>query len=634
LALGAADKQILSVPEHRDISDRQDHARIEDALRESETRLEIATEAAELGIWDWNLLTGKLVISERTKLIFGFEPGSHPTIEEMYGFTHPEDRPKVSSLIRRALDSSVREQVAYQYRILRPDGAIRWVMAHGKSVFGWDGGSERALRYVGTIQDITERKEAEAALQESEARLKAVADNIPLSMIYQIISARDGSERKFVYVSRNCLAVNGVPAEQVLANPSLIYDQVLPEHIPVLAEAEQKALRALEPLDVEIATQHGISGEVRWFRLVWAPRPASDDKLIWDGVQIDITEHKQAEEAVKASEERLRFLLERMPVGVALADITTGEMLFQNAMLANLLGAQLRSISDLKLTRPETAEHKISLSEPAGYSILDALSRGDTVEQEELAYHRNDGQLRHLAVSASLLQGLGAEDLALSTFYDITERRAAEEHLRLLVNELNHRVKNTLTIVQSLAAQSMRDVRASDQDAPFSAKDAFEARLFALSRAHDVLTRESWESVSLKDIVAEATAPYRSGNAGNDPFEISSEDIRLTPQVALSLSMALHELCTNAVKYGALREAEGRVSITCSEHRTPHGRAISILWKETGGPPVYPPRRKGFGTRLIEQGLARELNGEVCLAYEPTGLVCRIEVPLTEDSSP
>lgn len=607
--------------------DRTERQLAEAALRESETRLEIATAAAEIGIWDWNLLTNEVIYSERAKSIHGFPAEGSVTVEMVRSATHPEDLPGVAATTRRALNPDLREKTTYQYRLVRRDGSIRWVITHGEAIFGDVAGKSRAIRYVGTFQDITARKEAEAALRESEARLSAVADNIPLSMIYQVVSSRDGSERRFAYVSRACLSVNGVAAEAVLQDPSILYRLVLPEYVEILAAAEAKALRTLEPMDVEIAIRHAASGDIRWCRLTWAPRLTPDGRLIWDGVQIDVTERRHAEDAVRVSEERLRTLLERMPVGVALAKIPTGEMLFQNAMSTQLLGRKFPAGLRQKGAKAAGDPRSGVACRPAEYPVLAAILRGDTVDQEEVIYRRDDGKALHLSVSSAPIQGFGSETLAMSTFHDITERTRAEEHLRLLVNELNHRVKNTLATVQSIGAQSFRNVKLSES-ATAAAKRAFEERLFALARAHDVLTRENWESAGLKDTVSEAIAPYRGSTVGTDPFSVSGFDIRLMPQTALSLSMALHELSTNAVKHGALSKPEGRVRIAWTERESADGTVIAIRWEEHGGPVVSRPARMGFGTRLIERGLARELNGEVNLSYEPTGVVCEIDVPL------
>ncbi len=160
----------------RDVAERTwaavERARAEAERRESEARLALATEAAGLGIWDWDLVNNRFVYSARAKAICGFDPGREPSYEEVQQATHPEDFPETSAAARRALDPARREQPVFNYRVVRPDGSLRRVIAHGRAVFGQVGAKERALRYVGTLQDVTEAWEAAEALRESEARLR------------------------------------------------------------------------------------------------------------------------------------------------------------------------------------------------------------------------------------------------------------------------------------------------------------------------------------------------------------------------------------------------------------------------------------------------------------------------------
>jgi PAS domain S-box-containing protein len=199
------------------------------------------------------------------------------------------------------------------------------------------------------------------------------------------------------------------------------------------------------------------------------------------------------------------------------------------------------------------------------------------------------------------------------------ERRRAEEQRTLLIHELNHRVKNTLATVQSLALQTFRNTERSVE-----AREVFDARLAALSRAHDVLTAENWQTAQLREIVAGALEPFGHG----DRLALAGPEARLTPKQALALSMALHELATNAVKYGALRGDAGRVRVDWSLAPADQPRELRIAWSEHEGPPVTAPCRRGFGSRMIERHLADELGGEVRLDYLPTGVVCAMTSPL------
>jgi two-component sensor histidine kinase len=207
-------------------------------------------------------------------------------------------------------------------------------------------------------------------------------------------------------------------------------------------------------------------------------------------------------------------------------------------------------------------------------------------------------------------------------FNDIAERKRAEQHRKLLIQELNHRLKNTLATVRALADQSLRGT-----DSIEIAHERFEARLFALSRVHEVLAREQWSVADLGEIVGNAMAPF--AGSGKPRFRARGPSLRLRPEAALALSMALHELATNAVKYGALSEPDGRVTLSWSVSGGSWPQA-HLRWRERGGPPVRAPSRRGFGSRLLERGLKHDLAAKVKLDFEPGGLVCCIDAPLTE----
>ncbi len=214
---------------------------------------------------------------------------------------------------------------------------------------------------------------------------------------------------------------------------------------------------------------------------------------------------------------------------------------------------------------------------------------------------------------------------------EITEQRAAGERQALIVAELNHRVKNTLTVVLALAERSFRATGGGGPEKERFHAD-FQARLIALSRAHDLLTREAGREADLAGLARTALAPFgwSDAAAADAPARIEARGPRvaLGPEPAVSLAMALHELATNATKHGALSRPEGRVSLVWGP--SPDGRAfLDIAWTESGGPPLAgPPERRGFGLHLLERGLARQLGGEVALDYGAAGLSCRLRLPL------
>ncbi|WP_316164979.1 MULTISPECIES: HWE histidine kinase domain-containing protein [unclassified Bradyrhizobium] len=206
---------------------------------------------------------------------------------------------------------------------------------------------------------------------------------------------------------------------------------------------------------------------------------------------------------------------------------------------------------------------------------------------------------------------------------DLTKHKEDEVRSRMLIDELNHRVKNTLSTVQSIVWQTLRTT--TD---PKEIRRSIESRLFALSRSHDLLTREKWESAGLLDIAHDALEPFGVSGGRADRIVITGENVRFPPKSALALSIAFNELATNAVKYGALSNAVGSIKISWTVETTPAGKRLLLNWNERDGPPVPPPAHKGFGSRVLEHGLALELEGTVQLDYRPNGLICTIDIPL------
>jgi PAS domain S-box-containing protein len=203
-------------------------------------------------------------------------------------------------------------------------------------------------------------------------------------------------------------------------------------------------------------------------------------------------------------------------------------------------------------------------------------------------------------------------------FRDITDRKRAEEQRDLLVGELHHRVNNIIATVQAIAAQTFRS---SDSDA--SAREAFMARLVNLGHIHTALTKEDWTGVALRDLILPILEPY--GVLENQRCSVSGPDIRVQSKSAVALSMALHELSTNAAKYGALSVEGGHVAIDW----TATDGQFCLRWRERGGPLVSPPKRKGFGSTMIERVLSEQLEGSVTMSYDVDGLVCLIDAPLS-----
>jgi two-component sensor histidine kinase len=217
---------------------------------------------------------------------------------------------------------------------------------------------------------------------------------------------------------------------------------------------------------------------------------------------------------------------------------------------------------------------------------------------------------------------LSAVRVALRSRRRQYEIRDHLEHQKLLLAELSHRVKNTLATVRAIANQTLARAKSLDEFAR-----SFRGRIQALASAHSLLTAVNWEVAALRVLIEQTLQPYASGD-GSD-IQISGDEVLLRPSAALTFSLVLHELATNAAKYGALQKPGGFVSVDCSV-RSNGGRALHLHWAETGGPPVQPPVRRGFGLELIERSVAYELGGQAVLDYRVEGLSCDITVPLSD----
>ena len=241
----------------------------------------------------------------------------------------------------------------------------------------------------------------------------------------------------------------------------------------------------------------------------------------------------------------------------------------------------------------------------------------------EVRYRRKDGTEFWAALFISPVRNHNGNIVQyFASFVDLTRHKEEQAQSKMLIAELNHRVKNTLATVQSIIWQALR----SEVD-PNVVRAAIESRLSALSRSHDLLARENWKSAGLGDVISAALEPFVSADGRASRVHLEGENVQFPPQSALALGIAFNELATNAVKYGALSNEAGSIGIAWTIVGSPEARKIILQWREEHGPSVAPPTRKGFGSRVLDRGLAGELQGKVTLDYAPTGLVCTMDIP-------
>jgi PAS domain S-box-containing protein len=372
-------------------------------------------------------------------------------------------------------DGMAKQQAFHcEARYRRADGAIRILRTHAEPRFDANG---VFTGMVGVNVDVTDERRAQTELAENEARLRALADNLPFGMVYQIVASPDGS-RRFSFVSSRCKALNGIEAEAARHDAAVLYNLIEPEFREAFASAEQKASANLESFDFE-AKMRRADGEVRWFRYSSAPRVQPNGDIIWDGVQVDI--------------------------------------------------------HDVKM---------------------------------------------------------------------------AEERRRLLMTEMSHRIKNNLSTVLSIAAQTGRG---ASSYAAFS--ESFQARLQALSKSHDLLMKDAKDAADLRAILEAELGPYSDDSAAGGTLLLEGDEVVLSGRAAVGMALVVHELATNAAKYGAY-SCGGSVEV---RWRRADDSVVSLSWRERGGPTVAAPSKTGFGSRLIEGVVRGELGGNVESRFTPQG---------------
>jgi PAS domain S-box-containing protein len=320
---------------------------------------------------------------------------------------------------------------------------------------------------------------------------------------------------------------------------------------------------------------------------------------------------------------RLRTMFEQAPGFVALLTGPEHRFTLANAAYRQLVGGRDVIGQPVAEALPEVVDQGFvqlldtvmaSGTPYVGRQVKVTLARGSEEDERFLDF-----------IYQPILGPNGAATGVLVQGHDVTEQVEAQEVQRLLINELNHRVKNTLAIVQALATQSFRNLDGADE-----ARRTLDARLHALAAAHALLTSSNWEAARLEDAVrksAEATA-----GADVDRIHIDGPNVVLEPQAAVSLAMIVHELTTNAIKYGALSTRAGSIDVQWSvgEGKATE-RQLVFSWKERGGPPAIEPQKPGFGTRLIKRGLSSERSATANLVYAPQGFEYHVTMELPSE---
>ncbi|HEX4159871.1 MAG TPA: PAS domain S-box protein [Rhizomicrobium sp.] len=442
--------------------------------------------------------------------------------------------------------------------------------------------SER--RILLTFHDITARKQAEAA----NARLAAIVESSDDAIVGKtldgiIVSWNAGAERVFGYRAH----------------------EVVGKSITLLIPSERQAE---EPAILERIRR----GErVGHFETV---RRRKDGRLI--DVSLAVSPVLDTSGRVIAASKIARDITERKRIEKDLSDF------FENASVALhwlgpdgiILRANRRELEMLGYERDEYLGRHISefhVDQETIADILNRLAAGEVIRDYPSQLRCKDGAVRDVVIDSSVLWENGRFVHTRCFMTDVTARKQAEESQQMLVGELQHRVRNTLATIQAIASQTLQSATAEE-------RKSFSGRILALANAHDVLTSDNWERAPLRHVVDRALAPFQK-----ERIAVTGPDVPLGARNALLTAMVLHELATNALKYGALSNGTGQVCLDWTVRESTEGKRLQLCWIERGGPPVREPTRKGFGSRLIERSLE-----ETQVRFEPEGVTCTLEMAL------
>lgn len=479
-------------------------------------------------------------------------------------------------------------------------GVIRSFIEHWSPITGPDG-SVVAVNIV--VEEVTARRRAEEALRASEVRLRDVLDSIREAFLVM--------DRDFRIIQMNgaALRIDGRTFEELRGRT---YWQAWPASTGTPLEAAyRRAMNERVPMLLE----HRFVTDTRDVWLDISVYPTADGIAAF---YRDISERKHAEELLKQNESRLATALRAGHLGVFEYAYRPRPGYVWDQTVRRIWGV----MSDEAITddhfwaslHPEDAPKVMAI-----YDRTLTHAEPNRVDLEYRIYRLSDHKLRWVSVALDVLFDEAGPVKMIGTVRDITERKAAQEHAQLLMREVNHRSKNLLAVVQSIAHQMARDA----DPATFAA--SFSERLAGLASCHDLLVNSQWKGVDLTSLVISQLPHFKPLLGGR--LHLEGPVVRISANATQSLGMALHELATNAAKYGALSDERGEVTIAWTLTDLDGDRRFDLSWTEAKGPPVTAPVRKGLGSHIITRLLKHSLNGEVTLDFAPSGLRWSLSAP-------
>jgi PAS domain S-box-containing protein len=436
-------------------------------------------------------------------------------------------------------------------------------------------------------------------------------------------------DNPIIYVNAGFEALTGFSANEVLGRNCRFMQGPLtdPEDVAKLRHALDHRNR----IDIDLLN-HRRDGTPYWNRLMIAPVFREGELRYFVASQTDVTIERHRVHTLEKDREALAHEIAQRD-----ADLAQHNARLRMALKAGALGTWTLDLPEAELTASPSCKRNFGrpVDEPFTYAELQAAIHPDDLpamkaavtaamafgEPYDIEYRilTPNGEQRWVAIQGELQYRADGTPLAMSGFStDISDRKFAEEHRAVLARELTHRVKNTLATVSAVVSQTLRDATSLDD-----AATTVSGRIASLGAAHELLVKDEIEGAAIGEIVQRVLAPFMDRNG--ERFVVDGPTVRLTPEITLALSMALHELATNAAKYGALSGPQGRVEIRWSIEGQDGERRLAFRWAEHGGPPVTPPSRTGFGTRMIERVLRKHVRGGAAIHYLPDGVRFEVE---------
>jgi PAS domain S-box-containing protein len=654
--------------------------RSQQALSESRERLSYALKAAgAVGTWEWHIDADRLHFDARFAALMSLDPKvseEGTPLADYLATVHPGDAGRVQLAIEHAVATG--EKFFEEFRWMQKNGGVRWVIAHGECHYDRAGGP---LRLAGAVVDVTARRDTEEALRKQSKRLetfdrlsKSIYGDLDLERIVQTVTdiATELTGAKFGAFFYNALAQHG---EQLLlytlsGAPREAFAQFAPPRNTAVFEPTFRGVGVVRSDDIRLDPRYGKSGPhygmprghlpvVSYLAVPVVSRSGQVHGGLFFGHDRPAVFTKESEEIVKgiaahaanAIDSARRLEAARAEIAErrhaeerqrqrAEAELKESETRLQEALTAGRVMAFEWDPATRLSQRTKNAAEILGLdgNEEGSGTIkhfLDRVHPDDRARFRDLVYGvrpdnpsyavnfryiRPDGREVWLEETAKAEFDAAGNYLRLKGLTrDITERKRVEEYQTLLTAELDHRVKNVLACV-AVIAQRTRE-RSGSMDEFLKVLDD---RIRSMADTHALLSRGLWQGANLREIVGNELAPW----VGGSNVVIEGPDVLLGVEATQALAMVLHELATNAAKYGALSNGHGRISVRWQ--RRPHEKSSAALlleWQEDGGPPVAAPRTPGYGMSVIRDLVPYELGGFVDLAFPPEGVLCRIELP-------